>query len=92
MPFMKDGKRDYQKEKKWDHANGRLKDRAERNAARAVLEKEGKVSKGDGKQVDHVKPIKAGGTNARSNLKAVPDKVNLTKEANRKKSVAKKKK
>jgi hypothetical protein len=69
MPFMKNGKRDYQKEKKWDHANGRLKDRAERNAARAQLMKEGKVKKGDGKDVDHKRPLSKGGSNSRSNLR-----------------------
>lgn len=91
MPFMKDGKRDYEKEKKWDHANGRIKDRAKRNAARATLEKEGKVKKGDGKQVDHKRPISSGGDNRRSNLVAVSDKTNLKKEAQRKKREAKKK-
>lgn len=46
--------------------------RANNNAARATLMKEGKVKKGDGKDVDHIKPQRSGGTNARSNLRAVP--------------------
>lgn len=45
-----------------------VKKREERNAARAKLEKVGKVHKGDGKDVDHKKPLKSGGTNASSNL------------------------
>lgn len=66
---MRNGKRDYQKEKQWDHENGRIKDRAERNKARAMLMKEGKVKKGDGKDVDHKKPLSKGGTTTRSNLR-----------------------
>lgn len=95
MPFTKpDGSRDYEKEKAWDHKHKggkRLKDRAKRNAARSTLEKEGKVHKGDGKQVDHLKALLYGGSNARSNLKAVSAKQNLTKEADRKKRMAKRK-
>ena len=46
-----------------------IKNRAKRNAARRDLEKEGLVRKGDGKDVDHKKPIDKGGSNARSNLR-----------------------
>jgi hypothetical protein len=48
------------------------KKRAQRNKARRMLEREGVVSKGDGKDVDHKKPLSKGGTTTRSNLKAVP--------------------
>jgi 5-methylcytosine-specific restriction endonuclease McrA len=33
------------------------------------MEAEGLASKGDGKDVDHIKPLKSGGTSARSNLR-----------------------
>ena len=46
-----------------------IKKRAERNAARAKLMKEGLVKKGDGKEVDHVKPMSKGGGNNRANLR-----------------------
>ena len=46
-----------------------VKKRAQRNAARAQLMKEGKVRKGDGKDVDHKRSLSKGGTNARSNLR-----------------------
>jgi hypothetical protein len=36
-----------------------------------MLEREGVVNKGDGKDVDHKKPLSKGGTTTRSNLKAV---------------------
>lgn len=39
-----------------------------RNAARASLMRDGKVTKGDGKDVDHKKPLKNGGSNTQSNL------------------------
>ena len=45
--------------------------RAQRNAARREAEREGKVSKGDGKDVDHKTPIRKGGTNADSNTRVV---------------------
>jgi hypothetical protein len=52
------------------------KKRAMNNAARATLAKEGLVRKGDGKDVDHKKMLKDGGSNARSNLRAVPQSKN----------------
>lgn len=45
------------------------KKRAKNNAARRQALREGRVKKGDGKDVAHVKSLKAGGSNARSNLK-----------------------
>jgi hypothetical protein len=36
------------------------------------MEKEGKVHKGDGLQVDHKKPLSTGGKNVRSNMRVVP--------------------
>lgn len=42
--------------------------RMKSNQARAMLMKEGRVSKGDGKDVGHKKPLRHGGSNARSNL------------------------
>lgn len=40
-----------------------IKNRAARNAARAKLMKEGKVHKGDGKDVAHIKAFDKGGSN-----------------------------
>jgi hypothetical protein len=42
--------------------------RAMRNAARREMMEAGKVRKGDGKDVGHLKPLDRGGTNAKSNL------------------------
>ena len=52
------------------------KKRAARNAARRTMEKEGKVRKGDGKDVDHKTPMAKGGGNGRSNLRVKPKSAN----------------
>lgn len=49
-----------------------IKARAQRNAARAAMEKKGLVRKGDGLDVDHRKPIVKGGGNGAGNLRVVP--------------------
>jgi hypothetical protein len=70
MPFMTNGKRDYKKQyEKYDGKDSVKKDRAKRNGARRMLENEGRVSKGDGKDVDHKKPLSKGGGNGKSNLR-----------------------
>ena len=46
-----------------------IKKRAERVKARRMLEKTGAVTKGDGKDVDHKKPLRSGGTTTKSNLR-----------------------
>lgn len=46
-----------------------IKKRAERVKARRMMEKTGAAHKGDGKDVDHIKPMRAGGTSAKGNLR-----------------------
>lgn len=58
------------------------KKRAQRNKARRILEREGVVHKGDGKDVDHKTPLSKGGTTVRSNLKAVPATKNRSYKRN----------
>lgn len=60
--------RDYKKEYANESAE-RRKNRAKRNKARRELMREGLVHKGDGKVVDHKKPLSKGGGTARSNLR-----------------------
>jgi 5-methylcytosine-specific restriction endonuclease McrA len=63
-------KRNYKKEyANYQGKPEQIKNRSERNQARAQLVKEGVVRKGDGKDVDHKKPIAKGGSNSRSNLR-----------------------
>jgi hypothetical protein len=52
------------------------KKRAARNKARAIMEKEGLVHQGDGKDVDHKKPLSKGGKTVRSNLRVADDNDN----------------
>lgn len=69
--------RDYKKEyANYQGKPEQIANRAKRNAARATLEKKGVVSKGDGKDVDHKRPIVKGGGNGTGNLRAVPKSQN----------------
>jgi hypothetical protein len=69
--------RDYKKEYDSYHAKPeQIKNRAQRNKARGMLEKEGIVHKGDGKDVDHKRPLSKGGTTTRSNIVAKPKSAN----------------
>ena len=52
------------------------KQRAMRNKARREAEKEGKVKKGDGKEVHHKKALSNGGGNEKSNQEVVSRKKN----------------
>jgi hypothetical protein len=65
------------------------KNRAKRNAARRTLMREGKVSKGDGKDVDHKTPISKGGGNGKSNLRVVDSNKNKSFSRNSDRSVKK---
>ena len=58
------------------------KKRAQRNKARRMLEATGAVHKGDGKDVDHKKPLSKGGTTVMSNLKAKPAAANRSFKRN----------
>lgn len=78
-------KRNYRKE--YDNYHGtaeQRKKRSKRVLARRKLEKEGKVSKGDGKDVDHKNPLRSGGGNGRSNLRVRSRKSNRGDNGHRK--------
>ena len=69
--------RDYKQEyANYDGTPEVKKKRAQRNKARRMLEREGVVKKGDGKDVDHIAPLSKGGTTTRSNLRAKPASAN----------------
>jgi hypothetical protein len=62
--------RDYKHE--YDAYQGKpeqIKNRAKRNSARATMEKDGRVHKGDGKDVDHKQPLSKGGGTGKANLR-----------------------
>lgn len=64
------------KNRGYDARPENVQKRANNNAARAMLMKEGKVKKGDGKDVNHKVPQRSGGSNARSNLNVQTQKKN----------------
>jgi 5-methylcytosine-specific restriction endonuclease McrA len=62
--------RDYKKEYASYHSSPEQKrKRAMRNKARRRAEREGKVRKGDGKDVDHKRPLRSGGSNSSKNTR-----------------------
>lgn len=71
MPSSPNYKRDYSKqgEGAYDSTPKRKKARAARNKARRQMLAKGKVTKGDGKDVDHKKPLSKGGSTSSSNLR-----------------------
>jgi hypothetical protein len=72
MPYMTNGKRDYQKENRlFNSKPSERKKRSERSVARVKANKAGITSKGDGKDLDHKKPLSKGGSSERSNLRVV---------------------
>ena len=75
--------RDYKQEyANYDGTPAVKKKRAARNKARRMLEREGIVNKGDGKDVDHKTPLSKGGKTARSNLRAAPATKNRSYKRN----------
>lgn len=82
MPFQKDGKRQYKREREWEKENGdkRNKERAMRNKAR----REAGLKVGDPREADHKKPLSEGGSNKKSNVQILSRKANADKEVRRK--------
>ena len=78
MPYMKNGKRDYKRENElYNSRPEQIKARSERTTLRRQANAAGITHKGDGKDLDHVKPLSKGGANTLSNARAT------TKAANR---------
>ncbi len=70
MPFQKNGVRQYDRELAWEHKHkkNRVKDRAQRNAARSAVKKKVGAAAIKGKDVGHKKAVSKGGSNSLSNL------------------------
>lgn len=78
--FKKGATADSVRQRKYNSSEEQKKRRAQRNAARSTMEKAGKVSKGDGRDVDH-KTHKARGklNNSKSNLRVLSASANRAK-------------
>ena len=69
--------RDYKKEYAEYHGKPeQIANRAERVKAWRMMEKTGAAKKGDGKDVDHIRPLSKGGTSAKTNLRMRSVKAN----------------
>lgn len=70
MPFQKNGVRQYDRELEWEHKHkkNRVKDRAQRNAARSSMKKKVGATAIEGKDVGHKKAVSKGGQNGLANL------------------------
>ena len=78
--FKAGAKADSVRQRKYNSTEEQKTRRAQRNAARSTMEAAGKVSKGDGKDVDH-KAHKARGklNNSKSNLRVMDKGANRAK-------------
>jgi hypothetical protein len=76
MPSSPGYIRNYKQEDKAKATPAEIHKRVLRNKARRDLMKKGLVHKGDGKEVDHIKPLSKGGTAAASNLRVVSASAN----------------
>ncbi len=56
-------------QRKFNSSKKQKKNRVARNTARRRAKKAGKVRKGDGKDIDHKKPLRSGGKNGKKNLR-----------------------
>lgn len=77
MPWMKNGKRDYKREYAlYQGLPAQIKARSERTTTRRADNEAGITHKGDGKDVDHIKPLSKGGKNVKSNERVVSASAN----------------
>lgn len=67
---MRNGKRDYKRENElYNSRPEQIKARSERTTLRREANAKGITSKGDGKDLDHKKPLSKGGANSLSNAR-----------------------
>lgn len=72
MPYMRNGKRDYKTEyKKYHSSEEQRHNRSLRTIARNQANSDGRTSKGDGRDLDHIRPLSKGGSNSKSNTRVV---------------------
>ena len=77
--FKKGAKADSVRQRKYNSQEEQKKNRAARNTARRQAEKEGKVRKGDGKDVDHKRQMMEGGTNHKGNRRVTSASTNRSR-------------
>ena len=81
---MKNGKRDYKTENaKYNSRPEQRAARSERTMARNEAIKDGRVQRGDGKDIDHRQPLSKGGSTAKSNQRVVSASTNRSFSRNK---------
>lgn len=81
-------KRNYQQENKnYNSKPEQIKNRVQRNKARRMMIAAGLAKKGDGKDVDHIKPISKGGATVMSNLRDITVSANRSFRRNSKRQL-----
>lgn len=84
MPYMTNGKRDYKKENRlYNSKPEQIKRRSQRTVARNQAIAEGRVKRGDGKEIDHKLPLSKGGSNAKSNQRVTSASANRSFSRNK---------
>lgn len=84
MPYMSGGKRNYKKEYEAYHSRPeQIKNRSERTTLRREANSKGITSKGDGKDLDHKKPLSKGGSNSLSNARVTSKSENRSFSRNK---------
>lgn len=76
----------YPKEDKWEDTPAQVKRREARDKARRMMEKKGRVHKGDGKEVDHkafTKKLNEPLNNKSNNLRVISRHANRIKQPKR---------
>lgn len=74
---MKNGKRDYKRENElYNSRPEQIKARSERTTLRRQANAAGITSKGDGKDLDHKKPLSKGGANTLANARVTSKSTN----------------
>lgn len=66
-------------QKRYNAKPEQKKNRAKRNAARRAMIRAGRVRKGDGKDVDHKRPLSRGGGNSEGNFRILPKSINRSR-------------
>lgn len=68
--------------KRFQSSKKAKKDRAARNKARRQALREGRVHKGDDREVDHIRGLASGGNNSKSNIRIVGRRFNRSRKQN----------
>lgn len=77
--YKSNAKPESKRKRKYNASPAQKKARVARNKARREALKKGQVSKGDGKDIDHKKPLTNGGSNSKKNRRVVSASSNRAK-------------